>query len=200
MTFSECDHVFGADINHCRAVCLRHRRSFSQGSAGLRVAPALAHISGKWLLCPLSPQGGAGSCDELWQHLGFAPTLLEINAMFCFVLFSCLRAERFVIFFFFFLCISFYQCHCPCASKHLCSPQPELRWRSQDLKGFVVVAFMLSLPGCVFSSSKQMYGTSSGKEGGDVTKWIVPTHQLRSCKNIMNLVSQNHEYNNKKYI
>lgn len=101
MTFSECDHVFGADINHCRAVCLRHRRSFSQGSAGLRVAPALAHISGKWLLCPLSPQGGAGSCDELWQHLGFAPTLLEINAMFCFVLFSCLRAERFVIFFFF---------------------------------------------------------------------------------------------------
>lgn len=51
----------------------------------------------------------------------------------------------------------------------------------------------------MFSSSKQMYGTSSGKEGGDGTRWIVPTLLCltRSSKSTMTLVSQNHEYNNK---
>lgn len=89
LTFSECDHVLGADINHCRAVCCR------QSSArGVQAQGGTCLGSHLWGVPPVPPSTqGAGSWGELWQYLGFAPTVLETKQH---IFFPCMQAEKFV--------------------------------------------------------------------------------------------------------
>lgn len=90
------------------------------------------------------------------------------------------------------MCLSFYQCHCPSASKHLCPPQPvcypdaELRFLRDLLLLFLC---FLHLAVCFLPPHKCM-APALGRKEGSVTKY-------RRTKNTINLVSQNHAYNNK---
>lgn len=187
LTFSECDHVVGADINHCRAVCCRQSLA-----RGLQAQGGTCPGSHPWGVAPVPPEHSG--CRELGWGMAVFRVCSYCTGTKSNTFLSLRESWKICGFFFFFfpyisLFLSVSLSKCFWAS--LSTSASVLSWcRTQVLKGFAVVAFVFSPPSCVFSSSTQMYGTSSGKEGGGVTKY-------RRSKNTINLVNQNHEYNNK---
>lgn len=136
----------------------------------------------------MSTQGGAGSWGEVWQYLGFAPTVQETKTIAFFFL---LESHGLI---FFLMYLSFYQQH---ASKHLCPPQPvcypdgELKF----LRDLLLLLLGFPHPAVCFLHPNKCMGPALGRKQGMLPSGLYqPCFALQELQK--SLVSPNPEYNN----